>query len=179
MRTARISIPGGHSDEIWPSDSQGGRRRGEAGEEGRGPLRLHVHGWWFKSEHPVSRARPKREQLIVMCGGRWSILIFPLNATPGVHSGYGEDYEKGGEAWSRYTTATGLTRSPSPFLRASCGRDDAGARTETASVKSISETVFEYVVRSTVLFDAAFHYLKTFVKRLQTVVWEAALHTVA
>lgn len=37
-------------------------------------------------------------------------------ATPGVHSGYGEGYEKGGEAWSRYTTATGLTRSSSPFF---------------------------------------------------------------
>lgn len=43
---------------------------------------MHVHGWWFKSERPVSRARPKREQLIVMCGGRRGILIFPLNATP-------------------------------------------------------------------------------------------------
>lgn len=61
------------------------------------------------------------------------------------------------------------------FLRASCGRDDTDARPETAGVKNISETVFEYVVRSTVLFCV--HYLKTFVKRLQTIVWEAALHS--
>jgi len=31
------------------------------------------------------------------------------------------------------------------FLRVSCGRDDAGARPGTAGVKSISETVFEYI----------------------------------
>lgn len=36
----------------------------------------------LKAERPVSRARPKREQLIAMCGGRRGILIFPLNAMP-------------------------------------------------------------------------------------------------
>lgn len=36
------------------------------------------------------------------------------------------------------------------FLRASCGRDDV--RPGTAGAKNISETVFEYVIRSTVLF---------------------------
>jgi len=62
-------------------------RKGE-GERDRGAegVRLHVRGWWFKSERPVSRARPKREQLIVMCGGRRGILIFPLNASPGGRS---------------------------------------------------------------------------------------------
>lgn len=88
----------------------------------------------------------------------------------GVHSGYGEGYEKGGEAWSRYTTATGLTRRPGPFFyelpAAETTRRDAPALgLETAGVKSISETVFEYVrfeyVRSTVLFLRCVHYLKT------------------
>lgn len=59
-------------------------RASTRGEEsmGGGTVRLHVRGWWFKSERPVSRARPKREQLIAMCGGRRGILIFPLNAMP-------------------------------------------------------------------------------------------------
>lgn len=128
--------------------------REESTGEGGKTLRLHVRGWCFKSERPVSRARPKREQLIVMCGGRWGILIFPLNAMPrtGVHSGYTE------RATKKEARRGVVTRPPlvlpwsSFFLRASCGRDDAG-------VKSISETVFEYVVRSTVLF--CLHYLKT------------------
>jgi len=148
-------------------------RRG-AGEEKRYGCTYADGG--LKAERPVSRARPKREQLIAMCGGRRGILIFPLNAMPrtGVHSGYREGYEKGGEAWSRYTTATGLTRSSffTSFLRS---RRHSDARPETAGVKNISETVFEYIVRSTVLFCV--HYLKTFVKRLQTIVWEAALHS--
>lgn len=76
----------------------------------------------------------------------------------GVLSGYEEDYEKGGEAWSRYTTATGLTRRPGPFLYELPAAETTHRRSAWnchAGVKSISETIFEYVVRSTVLFYAA------------------------
>jgi len=92
-------------------------RKGE-GERDRGAegVRLHVRGWWFKSERPVSRARPKREQLIVMCGGRRGILIFPLNASPGGRSlslspspPSERADENGGEGSTR---ATGLSRRP-------------------------------------------------------------------
>lgn len=64
-------------------------RRSET-RRGKEVAQLHVREWWFKSERPVSRARPKREQLIVMCGGRRGILIFPLYATLRVHTDCGE-----------------------------------------------------------------------------------------
>lgn len=72
----------------------------------------------LRARAAVSRARPEREQLIVMCGGRRGILIFPLNATPrtGVRSGYEPGGLRKRRRNRRYATATSLTRSPGPFF---------------------------------------------------------------
>jgi len=150
----------------------------------RDAVRLHVCGWWFKSERPVSRARPKREQLIVMCGGRWSILIFPLNAMPrtGVHSGYGEGYEKGGEAWSRYTDRhRSYPETWSFFFTSFLRPRRRDATTLGLELPCRREEHKRNHIWICCTFDhsllCCIHYLKTFVKRLRTIVWEAALYT--
>ncbi|KAM0728404.1 hypothetical protein ACS0PU_005186 [Formica fusca] len=92
------------------------RRREEEGEERYGCT--YADGGLRARAAAVSRARPEREQLIVMCGGRRGILIFPLNATPrtGVRSGYEPGGLRKRRRNRRYATATSLTRSPGPFF---------------------------------------------------------------
>jgi len=148
----------------------------ERSMEGGETLWLHVCGWWFKSERPVSRARPKREQLIVMCGGCWGILIFPLNA------------ENGSAFWLRRGLRKRRRGVESLHDRhrsypETCSFFYELPAAETTRRRSAWNCRREehkrdrIWIRSTVLFYV--HYLKTFVKRLQTIVWEAALYTVA
>lgn len=123
MRTACISNPRGHPDEIWSTETYrtGASTRRSETRRGKEVAQLHVREWWFKSERPVSRARPKREQLIVMCGSRRGILIFPLYAMLRVHTDCGERATKkkkkkeSKRRASRYI-ATGLTRRPGAFF---------------------------------------------------------------
>lgn len=148
--TPRRNMVDGEGERERPRE-----RKKERYEERRGgeALRLRVRGWWFKSERPVSRARPKREQLIVMCSGRRSILISPLKAPRTRVPSHSTEGPTKKEARRRVVTRTrhrsySGTRGALDFFTSFLSAEDGRCRRRRGhwsggTVKSISETVFE------------------------------------